>query len=103
MAAFLIKLLYVPKNLFPISQKKLEQSINLNHVYDRPFIRYNLHQINHGTIIQTTITCKKIIYKSLLNLACLWSRARLAVNKNQRYFSLSDHQLAERLILAFGF
>ena len=70
-AAFLIKLLYVRKNLFPISQKKLEQSINLNHVYDRPFIRYNLHQINHGTIIQTTITCKKIIYKSLLNLACL--------------------------------
>ena len=28
---------------------------------------------------------------------------RLAINKKQNYFSLPDNQLAENLILAFGF
>ena len=38
-----------------------------------------------------------------LNSAQLWSRAWLAMNIKQKYFSLSDHQLAENLILVFGF
>ena len=38
-----------------------------------------------------------------MNSVYLWSRARLAVNKKQNYFSLPDHQLAENLILVFGF
>ena len=36
-----------------------------------------------------------------MNSAYLWSRARLAVNKKQNYFSLPDHQLAENLIRFF--
>ena len=34
--------------------------------------------------------------------AWLWSRARLAINKKQKYFSLPYHQLAENQILVFG-
>ena len=55
---------------------------------------------NAGNLVITSwITCKKI---SLLNSAWLWSRARLAINKKQKYFSLPDHQLAENLTLVFG-
>ena len=39
----------------------------------------------------------------LLNSAYLRSRARLAINKKQNYFSLPDYQLAENLILVFSF
>ena len=42
---------------------------------------------------------RKSFYKSLLNSAYLWSRARLAINKKQSYFLLQDHQLAKNLIL----
>ena len=38
---------------------------------------------------------RKSFYKSLLNLAYLWSRGRLAINKWQKYFSLTAHQLPE--------
>ena len=31
------------------------------------------------------------------------STARLAINKKQKYFSLPNRQLAENLILVFGF
>ena len=41
--------------------------------------------------------------ESLLNSVYLWSRARLAINKKQKYFSLPDHQLAETFILVFDF
>ena len=41
--------------------------------------------------------------KSLLNSAWLWSRAWLAVSKEQIYFLLPDHQLAKNLIFIFGF
>ena len=34
-----------------------------------------------------------------MNLAWLWSRARLAINKKKQIFSLPDHQLAENQIL----
>ena len=54
---------------------------------------------NHGTIIRTGITCNRY----LLNSAYLSSRAQLAINKKQNYFSLPDHQLAENVILVFGF
>ena len=43
---------------------------------------------------------RKFLHKSLLNSACLWSRARLATNKKQKYLSLPDHQYAENLIKA---
>ena len=47
--------------------------------------------------MRTLITCKqRFYYKSLLNLAWLWGRAWLAVNKTQVYFLLTDHQLAEK-------
>ena len=42
---------------------------------------------------------RKSFYKSLLNSAHVWSRARLAISKKQNYFWLEDHQLAEDLIL----
>ena len=51
------------------------------------------HYIQHETIIQTGIICKQ--NKSLLNSACLWSIAWLAVNKKQKYFSLPG--IAENL------
>ena len=57
----------------------------------------------HGTIIRPGIIFKKIIHKSLLNSSYVSSRAQLAVNKKQEYFSLSDHQLVENLILVFVF
>ena len=37
-----------------------------------------------------------------MNSALPWSTARLAINKKQKYSSLTDHQLAEKLILGFG-
>ena len=46
---------------------------------------------------------RKFLSKSLLNSAWLWSKAPLAVNKEQKHFSLPGHQLAENLILVFGF
>ena len=49
--------------------------------------------------MQTEIARKKILLQSLLNLAYLWSRARLAINKNQIYFLLPEHQLAENVFL----
>ena len=39
------------------------------------------------------------LYKSLLNSAWPWSRAWHAVNKEQKYFSLPDSQLVEKLFL----
>ena len=53
----------------------------------------------HGTIIRTGKHVRKFLYKSLLNSVWLWSRARLAINKTQKYFSLPNHQLVENLIL----
>ena len=52
---------------------------------------------------------RKFLYKNQLNLACLWSRLWLALNKKktifryQKYFSLPDHQAAENLVLISGF
>ena len=46
---------------------------------------------------------RKYFYKSLLNLAWLWSRARLTININKKYFSLPYHQFTENLILVFSF
>ena len=46
---------------------------------------------------------RKFLYKSLLNSIWLWSKARLAINERQNYFSLTDHQFTENLILVFGF
>ena len=56
----------------------------------------------HGTIIRTGTTCKKVpLQKSIeFGMALKQSAAR---NKKQKYFSLPDHQLAEDLILTFGF
>ena len=45
----------------------------------------------------------KLFYKSLLNSICLWSKARLAINKKQNYFLLPGHQFADNLILVSGF
>ena len=42
-------------------------------------------------------------YNTNRNSVYLWSRARLAINKKQKYFSLPDHQLTEALVLVFGF
>ena len=56
-----------------------------------------------GTIIRTRVHVRKLFYKSLMNAACLWSRAQFAINKKQKYFLLPDHQHSENLILVFGF
>ena len=58
-----------------------------------------VNNFRHGTIMRTGITCKEILYKSLLNSAWLSRRAQLAINKEQKYCSISDYQLAENLIL----
>ena len=58
---------------------------------------------DHGTIIQTGITCKKFLYKSLLNLVWLWSRTRLAVNKNQKYFSVNDSVANRRVLTTWSY
>ena len=73
-------------------------------------VAYLFTKFNHGTIIRTGITFRNVIkcfrnfvYKGLLNSACLWSGARLAINKKQKYFSLPDHQLSENQIIVFWF
>ena len=38
-----------------------------------------------------------------MNSVYLWNRARLAMNQKEKYFSLPGHQLAENVILTFGF
>ena len=38
-----------------------------------------------------------------MNSAYLSSRARLAINKKQKYFSLPDYQLLKNFVLVFGF
>ena len=53
---------------------------------------YGVCLYDHGTIIRTGITCHKIIL----------ARARLAINKKQKYLSLPDHQLTQILILVLG-
>ena len=59
--------------------------------------------MKHGTTQRPGITCKKIFHKSLLNSACLWSRARLAINKKTNRFSLLDKQLKENLFFFLVF
>ena len=67
---------------------------------DKIFVVNTIYQ--HGTLMQTGIIPEKSFIK-VLNLGWLWNRVRLAMNKNQKYFSLPDHQLAETLIFVFGF
>ena len=45
---------------------------------------------------------KLFLYESLLNLACLRSRAQLATNKKQKSFWLPQQQLAGNLVLVFN-
>ena len=67
-------------------------------VFPLLFLSYDFNHLHHETIMQTRIALKKIINKSLLNLALLWNRARLAISKKkQKHFSLPDHQLSEIL------
>ena len=53
-------------------------------------------------VISCDYDVTKSFYKSLLNSAYLWGRTGLDINKQQKYFSLPDHLLAENLILIFG-
>ena len=46
---------------------------------------------------------RKSFFTSLLNSAYLLSKARLARNKKQKHVLLLDYNLAENLILVFGF
>ena len=62
-----------------------------------PFSVKTLLSLEHGTIVWAGK------HVSLLNLAYVWSGARLAINEKKKYFSLPDHQLAGNLILVFGF
>ena len=54
-------------------------------------------------MIQARITCKKNSFISLLNSAWFLSKAQLDINKKQKTFSRTNHQLAENLILVFCF
>ena len=60
-------------------------------------------EYSHGIIVQTEITSKKILLKSLLNSEYLWLRVWLAINKTQKYFLLPNQQLAKNFILIFVF
>ena len=45
----------------------------------------------------------ELIWKSIdTELVWLWSRARLAINQKQKYFSFLDHKPAEYLVFVFG-
>ena len=46
---------------------------------------------------------RKSFYKSLLNSACLWNRAGIAVNIKQNYFLLPDLQFAEIWVLFLAY
>ena len=67
---------------------------------DKIFVVNTIYK--YGTLMQTGIIPEKSFIK-VLNLGCLWSKARLAMNKKQKYFSLPDHQLAKTSIFVFGF
>ena len=45
---------------------------------------------------------KKKLYKTWLNLVCIWRRVQLAINKKQKHFSLPDHQLPKSMVFVFG-
>ena len=49
-----------------------------------------LHQNDHGTIIQTGIILKWV-----------WNKERLAINKDQKYFLLPDHEFDVNLLPVF--
>ena len=46
---------------------------------------------------------RKFLYKSLFNSAWLCSRQRLAINNKTEIFLVNRPQLAENVILVFGF
>ena len=46
---------------------------------------------------------RKSFYKNLLSLIYFWSRARLAISKNQKNCSLPDHPFAATSIVVFYF
>ena len=52
---------------------------------------------------RTGTTSNKMFCKNLLNSAWLWNRGRITANKKPKYISLPHHQLAENVILVFGF
>ena len=58
----------------------LNTSLDLENVYCAAIFTY----YDHGAIKQTGIASKKIPWHSLLNLAWLWNRARLAIKKYQK-------------------
>ena len=58
---------------------------------------------NNYFLVRTKLGYLGYNHKSLFNSAYLSSRGRLAINKNQKYFLLSHHQIAKNLILGFGF
>ena len=53
-------------------------------VFPLLFLSYDFNHLHHETIMRTRIALKKIINKSLLNLALLWNRVRLAISKKNR-------------------
>ena len=60
--------------------------------------------VTHGTINKLEYHVeyhvrKTFIYNSLLTSACLWSRVRLALNKNQKYFLPADYKLSKMQFL----
>ena len=57
---------------------------------------------NHQTINELWLQVRKFLYKSLLNLAFLWSGAQLATSKKkQKYILLPDHQLPKNMVPVF--
>ena len=54
-----------------------------------------------GTIIQTGITLKQLLYKNLLSSVRLWSRVQFSINKKENWFSLLDYQSTENSVLIF--
>ena len=67
--------------------------IRIHQFLAKKVVKANQVKNNHETVIQTGITCKKTLLKSLMNLAYLWCKAQLIINKGRKCFSLLDHQL----------
>ena len=60
-----------------------------------------LYQKN--SFINVTLHVKKFLYKCLFNLAWLWSRLLLVINKEDKYFSLHMTSLMKILSLFLAF
>ena len=66
----------------------------------RSNFKYLKYCRKHETTIQTVK--RKLLFRNVLNLTCLFNGELLAVYNKQKHVSFPGHQLGENLILSFG-